>query len=83
MKVNVRVAKGAAGYGVAADTNGSDGTDRAENLEQETLVDIGREITNVKRGRLKRIVASSRGGGDGDRGFGGRIFVANVSRNGS
>ena len=67
--VDVAVAEGAAGDGVAADADGRDGADGVEDLEEKTLVGVGGQVADVKRGGLEALALGAAGSG-GTRGSG-------------
>ena len=69
--VDVAVAEGAAGDGVAADTDGRDGADGVEDLEEEALVGVGGQVADVQRRGLETGGVGGRGGAGGT-GRGGR-----------
>ncbi|GKT65979.1 hypothetical protein ColTof4_03266 [Colletotrichum tofieldiae] len=60
--VHVRIAKRAAGNRITADTNGSDGANLGEQLEEHGLGDGGVELANVERGRGLGVGGSRAGG---------------------
>mmetsp|Transcript_14923 Transcript_14923/g.37601 ORF Transcript_14923/g.37601 Transcript_14923/m.37601 type:complete len:216 (+) Transcript_14923:1557-2204(+) len=53
MVVHISVTKRTTGDSVTAHTDRSDGSNGVENLKQETLVSIGRQITNIQRRRVE------------------------------
>jgi len=82
--VHVGITKRTASYSVTADTNGSDRTDCIKDFVQQTLIDIGSEISNVERGRVEgswfaSSWSSHRGGRSG---FRGSLFRGVISSSG-
>jgi hypothetical protein len=46
--VDVRIAEGTAGYRVATDADGGDGSDGVEDFVEEAFVDVWEEISDVQ-----------------------------------
>jgi hypothetical protein len=71
MVVDIGVTKGTACDGVTAHADGSNRSHSVENLEQETLVHIRGEISDVKGGRMKGLAGSLTTSRRSRRGLGG------------
>lgn len=53
-KVDVAITEGAAGGGIKADTDGGQGIELFESLEQNSIVDVGMQVSDVERRRRGR-----------------------------
>jgi hypothetical protein len=54
MEIHVGISKRSASHSVSADTDRCDGADAVKDLEQDTLRNVGVQITDVEGGRLER-----------------------------
>ena len=49
VKVNICVSKRAGSEGVSADSDGGNGTDGIEDLKEQCLIDLWREVPDIER----------------------------------
>ena len=69
VEIDVGVAQGATGDSVAADADGRHGAYSVKDLKEKTLVDVGGEVADIQRRRMKG--SGLPGGGRGSGGAGG------------